>query len=414
MSIYSYTAKNNTTGEIVNNEIEAESENSAIKSIKASGYVVLDLEAKDKKGLSLFSSTSSNSIARVKAKDKVLFFRQLSTLMNAGLPLSQSLKNVGEQTTNKRLKTVIFGILTDIEGGGSFSSALAKYPKVFTPLMISLIAAGETSGTLDKSLDRIAIQTEKDADIVGKIRGAMIYPLIVLLVMIGVVTFMLVKVLPQVNVLYQAFPGQSLPIETKILLIISNFIIKYWWIVIIVIALMVYGWIKWLRTSGGRKIFDRFKLHTPPFNKLFQKVYMSRFSRTASTLVGSGVPLLQTLQITADAVSNTLVKESILRASEKVKTGKSLGEALTGDPNFLPLVPSMLKIGEASGSIEQMMNKTADYYEKEVDNEIQNISSLIEPVMMVILGLVALMIVAAVLLPVYGLAASGAVSGGGV
>ena len=414
MSIYSYTAKNNTTGEIINNEIEAETENSAIKSIRTSGYVVLDLKLKEKKVFSLSDKTNSNSKARIKSKDKVLFFRQLSTLMNAGLPLAQSLRNVGEQTTNKHLKTIIFSILTDIEGGNSFSSALSKYPKVFTPLMISLVAAGETSGTLDKSLDRIAMQTEKDADIVSKIRGAMIYPLIVLLVMIGVVTFMLVKVLPQVNVLYQAFPGQSLPIETRILLDISTFIIKYWWLVIIAVVLIIYGWFRWIRTDGGRRTFDRLKLQTPPFNKLFQKVYMSRFSRTASTLIGSGVPLLQTLQITADAVSNTLVKESILKASEKVRVGKSLSESLTGDPNFLPLVPSMLKIGETSGSVEQMMNKTADYYEKEVDNEIKNISTLIEPIMMVVLGLIALLIVAAVLLPVYGLAASGAVSGGGV
>lgn len=411
MSIYSYTARNSSTGEIIKDSIEAESEKSAVGIITKNGLVVLDLSLKDRASASSFSS---NSKARIKAKDKILFARQLSTLMNAGLPLVQSLRNVADQTTNKHFKTIISDLISSVEGGSTLSNAMSKYPRIFNTITISLISAGETSGTLDKSLERIAMQLEKDADIVSKIRGAMIYPIIVFVVMIGVVTFMLVEVLPQVNVLYSAFPGASLPIETRILLDISQFIIKFWWLIIILIVLGGFGWLRWIRTDGGRRFFDSLKLKVPPFNRLFQKVYMARFARTAGTLIGTGVPLLQTLQITADSVSNVLVKQSILNASEKVRVGKSLSSSLEGDPNFLPLVPSMLKIGETSGSVEQMMDRTADYYEKEVDNEIKNISTLIEPIMMVILGLIALMIVAAVLLPVYGLAASGLVSGGGV
>ena len=406
---FSYTAKNNATGQIVKSNIQAETEKEAIKSVKSQGLILLDL--KQKSGV---VRNNGSSRARIKAKDKVLFARQLSTLMNAGLPLTQSLRNVASQTNNKHLKSVINDIVISVEGGSSLSMAMSKFPNVFNQLTISLISAGEASGTLDKSLDRIAAQLEKDADIISKIRGAMIYPIIVLLVMVAVVVFMLVKVLPQVNVLYQAFPGASLPIETRILLAISHFIISFWWVLVIIIVVGGFFLFKWLKTSGGKSFFDRVKLRTPPMSRLFQKVYMSRFSRTSSTLIGSGVPLLQVLQITADAVSNGLVRQSILKASEKVKAGKALSDSLEGDTNFLPLVPSMLRIGETSGSVEQMMTKTADYFEKEVDDEIKNISSLIEPVMMVALGLIALLIVAAVLLPVYGLAASGAVSGGGV
>ena len=406
---FAYTAKNNATGQNIKSNIQADTEKDAIEALKAQGLIILDL--KQKSGI---IGQSKGSRTRIRAKDKVLFARQLSTLMNAGLPLTQSLRNVASQTGNKHFKSVINNIVISVEGGKSLSSAMSKYPTVFNQLTISLIAAGESSGTLDKSLDRIAVQLEKDADIVSKIRGAMIYPIIVLLVMIGVVVFMLVKVLPQVNVLYQAFPGSSLPIETKILLAISHFITSFWWLLLIIIVVGGFFLFRWLKTDGGKSFFDRLKLRTPPFSRLFQKVYMSRFSRTSSTLLGSGVPLLQILKITADAVSNTLVRDSILKAAEKVKSGKALSDSLEGDANFLPLVPSMLRIGETSGSVEQMMSKTADYYEKEVDDEIKNISALIEPVMMVALGLIALLIVAAVLLPVYGLAASGAVSGGGV
>lgn len=406
---FAYTAKNNATGQNIKSNIQADTEKDAIEALKAQGLIILDL--KQKSGI---IGQSKGSRTRIRAKDKVLFARQLSTLMNAGLPLTQSLRNVASQTGNKHFKSVINNIVISVEGGKSLSSAMSKYPTVFNQLTISLIAAGESSGTLDKSLDRIAVQLEKDADIVSKIRGAMIYPIIVLLVMIGVVVFMLVKVLPQVNVLYQAFPGSSLPIETKILLAVSHFITSFWWLLLIIIVVGGFFLFRWLKTDGGKSFFDRLKLRTPPFSRLFQKVYMSRFSRTSSTLLGSGVPLLQILKITADAVSNTLVRDSILKAAEKVKSGKALSDSLEGDANFLPLVPSMLRIGETSGSVEQMMSKTADYYEKEVDDEIKNISALIEPVMMVALGLIALLIVAAVLLPVYGLAASGAVSGGGV
>jgi type IV pilus assembly protein PilC len=281
---------------------------------------------------------------------------------------------------------------------------MAKHPRAFNQVYISLIAAGETSGTLDAALERLAIQQEKDADLSSKIRGALTYPIVVLLVMGAVVTFMVVKVLPQVKNIYDGLPGSNLPLVTRALLAFSDFVIHFWWVVLLVIVLLVFFGTRWARTGPGKEVIDKLKMKMWPTGPLFMKMYMARFARTGSTLIASGVPLLQMLSITGNAVNNVHILRSINRAIDKVKGGKSLADSIENDPNFLPLVPNMLRIGEQSGAIEQMLDKVADYYEKEVDNEVAAISSIIEPVMMVLLGVVAFTIVAAVLLPIYSLA----------
>lgn len=400
MLTYHYTARNPSTGKQVKADVQADSEGAAVKLISAEGLVPIDIRLGDK-GFGTLGSRFKN---RVKTKDRVLFSRQLSTLINAGLPLLQALQSVARQTTNKALKVVLAKVIADIEGGSTLAAAMGKHPRVFNQVYISLVAAGETSGTLDAALERLAIQQEKDADLQSKIRGAMMYPIIVLLVMGGVVGFMVVKVLPQVKTLYAGLPGAKLPFITTLLLGLSDLIIKFWWIAILLVVLAVFLTSRWARTGPGKLVIDKFKMKAWPVGPLFMKVYMARFARTGSILVASGVPLLQMLEITSNAVSNVHIQASIHRAIEKVKGGKSLADSLDNDPSFLPLVPNMLRIGEQSGAIEQMMGKVADYYEKEVDTEVANISSIIEPVMMVILGVVAFIIVAAVLLPIYGLA----------
>jgi type II secretory pathway component PulF len=197
--------------------------------------------------------------------------------------------------------------------------------------------------------------------------------------------------------------GVSLPLVTQILLAISHFTTKYWWIVLILLGVAAFFGSRWARTLGGRTVIDKAKMRAWPIGKLYMKMYMARFARTGTTLVASGVPLIQVLEITGEAVDNVHIENSLKKATEKVKGGKSLSESLEGDPNFLDLVPSMLQIGEQSGALETMMAKVADYYEKEVDNEIKNISTIIEPVMMIIMGIIAITIVAAILLPIYGL-----------
>lgn len=396
MLSFSYEAKDAKTGKKVKAQVQADNEQAAAKLIREQGLTPLSIRAD-------IDHAGGRFRGRIKTKDKVLFSRQLSTLINAGLPLVQSLRSVSQQTTNKSFKLVINQLITDVEAGSAFSAALERHPTVFNRVFVSLVAAGETSGTLDKALARLADQQEKDADIISKVRGAMIYPLIVLLVMIAVVIFMVVKVLPQVQSIYEGLPGVSLPILTRVLLAVSHFITHFWWIVIIVIALISFFGSRWARTLGGRSIIDSFKMKAWPVGPLYMKLYMARFARTGTTLVGAGVPLIQMLEITADAVDNVHISDSLHHAIEKVRGGKALSEAISNDPNFLELVPNMLRIGEQSGSMEDMLAKVADYYEKEVDNEIKAISTIIEPVMMVAMGLIAIIIVAAVLLPIYGL-----------
>jgi len=399
MLSYKYTARDPATGEYVKANVEADSEQAAAKLIRKEGLVAIDIQLAEKgtKGV-------GGHFNRVKTKDKVLFSRQLSTLINAGLPLVQSLRSVSNQTTSKPLKVVLAKVIGDVEAGLTLSAAFSKHPQVFNQVYVSLIAAGEASGTLDKALERLAIQQEKDADLISKIRGAMVYPLIVLLVMGLVLGFMLVKVLPQVQTLYEDLPGANLPLITTILLAISNFVIHQWYIVVIILVIMAFFTTRWARTLGGKRVIDKWKMRAWPIGPLFMKVYMARFARTGTTLVASGVPLLQVLQITSDAINNIHIQESISKAADKVKGGKALSDSITGDPNFLVLVPNMIRIGEQSGSLEQMLAKTAEYYEKEVDDEVKSISTIIEPVLMVVLGVVAFIIVAAVLLPIYGLA----------
>lgn len=392
---YRYEAKDAKTGKKVKAYVQAENVQAAAKTIHSQGLTPLNIE--------LQKNQTGHRFNRIKTKDKVLFSRQLSTLINAGLPLVQSLRNVEHQTTNKAFKVIITGIIADVESGKAFSKALEKYPDVFNRVYVSLIAAAETSGTLDKGLERLADQQEKDADIVSKVRGAMIYPLIVLVVMAAVVLFMVVKVLPQVQSIYAGLPGVSLPILTRFLLAVSHFIIHFWWLMIILLVAFVFFGSRWARTLTGRSVIDKAKMRAWPIGHLYMKLYMARFARTGTTLVAAGVPLIQMLEITADAVDNVHIAGSLHRAIDKVKGGKSLSQSIENDPNFLELVPNMLHIGEESGAMETMLEKVATYYEKEVDNEIRAISTIIEPVMMIIMGLIAITIVAAVLLPIYGL-----------
>ena len=400
MLTYSFTARDPKSGNKINSTVQASDEHHAVKHIKEQGYLPLEITLTKDEGA---KNGLTNLANRISTKDKVIFSRQLSTLINAGLPLVQSLRAVQEQTSKKSFKQILANTISDVEGGSSFSDALAKHPKEFNAVYVNLVAAGETSGTLDGALERLANQQEKDAEIVSKVRGALIYPLIVVLVMIAVVIFMLTAVLPRVQELYKGLPGAHLPFITVILLDLSNFITHFWWVCLLILAGGGYYFSRWSKTGPGRETMDRLKIRAWPFNNLFMKMYMARFTRTSQTLVASGVPLLQIMDIVGKAVDNTQIAHSLNTAADKVKGGKALSESLTGDTNFLSLVPQMIKIGEQSGSMEAMLGRTADYYEKELDNEIKTISSLIEPLLMVVMGIAALVIVAAVLLPIYGL-----------
>ena len=401
MATYTFTAKDGITGQKVKDFIDAETEQAAAKILISKGLSPLEIKAEKKTGV---SADISGIRRRIPTKQRVIFSRQLATLINAGLPLVQSLRTVLDQTKNKNLQAIIAKVISDVEAGKSLSESLGKHPQVFDQVYISLVAAGEASGTLDLALDRLALQQEKDAEIVSKVRGAMVYPIIVIVVLMAVVTFMLLSVLPQVESLYKNLPGAKLPLVTTVLLAISKTIINYWWIVAAAIVAGAFILRKWSKTPAGKEILDGLKLSAWPIAPLFRKLYMARFARTSATLAAAGVPMIKMLSTTGNAVNNVHVSRSIDKAIEQVKGGKALSEALKHDPYFLDLVPDMIHIGEQSGQLDAMLGRVADYYEKEVDTQIKSISTIIEPLMMLVVGVMALIIVAAVLLPIYGLA----------
>jgi type IV pilus assembly protein PilC len=391
-----YTAKNKDSKQ-VSGLVEAESESAAAKLLIAQGLAPLDIKVKENSN-SIFSKISN----RISTKDKIIFTRQLATLINAGLPLTQSLRTVAEQSGSKQLALVIQQVTSSVEGGVTLAESISKHPKVFNDVYVALVAAGESSGTLDQALELIATQQEKDAEMISKIRGALIYPVIVLFVIMGVVAFLLTTVVPQIELLYNDF-NKDLPFLTSIMIAVANLIINFWWLMIMMGIGGAFLLSRWFKTKSGQIVVDNIKIKIPLFGDLFQKLYMARFCRTGQTLMQTGVPMLEMLRITARAVDNMHVAAAIDRASEKVKGGKALSEALSKEPTFLALVPQMLKIGEQSGAIDKMMDKAATYYENELDTKIKTISTVIEPVLMVFLAIVVGGIVLAILVPVYGL-----------
>ena len=397
MKKFNYEARDQATNKIIKSTIQADSETAAARLLIKQGFVPLNVKEQIGDGSFLARITG-----RITTKDRVMFTRQLATLIGAGLPLAQSLHTVTEQTANKQLQSVIQEITVSVEGGKSLSESFGKHPKVFNEVFISLISAGEMSGTLDEALRRIANQQEKDAAVAGKIKGALTYPLIVLVVIGAVMGFMLFTVVPQVEKLYDDL-GKPLPWLTQIMVDASSFLAQFWWLVLIGLGIGVYFFIQYLKTENGIKFADTFKLRVPLFGKMFQKLYMARFARTGQTLLSSGVSMLDMMKITSNAINNVLIEAAIVRAAEKVQGGKALSTALEPEDSIAPLVPQMIKIGEQSGRIDEMMGRVAQVYEDELDEQIRTISTAIEPILMVVLAVVAGGMVGAVLFPIYNL-----------
>lgn len=402
---YVYKAKDTKTGQIITAGVKAESAESAAKLLVKQN--LFPLEIKERSDSDILARIGL--IGRITTKDRVLFTRQLSTLINAGLPLARALRTVQDQIKNKKFNEIISAVVASVEGGSSLSNAFAQYPKVFNEIYVALVAAGETSGTLDKALLRLATQQEKDAAIASKIRSAMIYPLIVVALIIGVIIYMLTSVVPQVAALYKDL-HKDLPFLTQMLVVVANFLTTFWWAAIIVIGILIFVGRNFLKNEKIQLDLDRLKIKLPLVGTLFEKLYMARFARTMNTLLASGIPMLQALDTTKRAISNRVVEADLEHAIVEVRGGKALSAALESRHSFLILVPQMTKIGEESGALDDMMERTASYFEDEVDEAVKNISTTLEPVMMVVLGGMVALVIAAVLFPVYSLVGSGGTS----
>ena len=397
MKKFTYEARDQANGKVTKSTVQADSESAAARLLIDQGFTPLNIKEQTE-----YNNPIASLAGRITTKDKVVFTRQLATLIGAGLPLAQSLNTVLEQTQNKKLQSIIQEVTASVEGGKTLADSFAKHPTVFDAVFLALVGAGELSGTLDESLQRIADQQEKDAAITSKIKGALTYPIIVLIVIFGVMAFMLFTVVPQVEKLYKDLK-QQLPFITQIMVGAADFLAHFWWLAIIIVGIGIYFLLQYLKTDAGIKTKDTVKLNIPIFGQMFRKLYMARFARTGQTLLGTGVSMLDMLNLTAKAVNNTIIGKSILRAAEKVKGGKALSDSLKPEDYILTLVPQMIKIGEQSGRIDEMLGKAAQVYEDELDEQIKTISTSIEPILMVVLAIVAGSMVAAILLPIYSL-----------
>ncbi len=338
-------------------------------------------------------------------KDLVTFTRQFATMIDAGLPLVQCLEILGSQTENKTFANAIVKVRGDVEGGSTFADALKRHPRIFDDLYANMVAAGEAGGILDTILNRLAVYIEKNVALKKKIKGAMTYPTIVMVIAIGVVAVMLIFVIPSFAKMFTDFGG-TLPAPTQIVLNLSNVFVKWWWLIGLGIAAPIVGIKQFYRTNRGREIMDDMFLKLPVVGILIRKVAVAKFTRTLSTLITSGIPILEGLDIVARTAGNKTVEKAILKTKQGISEGKTIAEPLKQTNVFPPMVVQMISVGEAAGALDTMLGKIADFYDEEVDSAVGALTSMLEPILMVFLGVTLGFMVIAMYLPVFKLASA--------
>lgn len=397
----------NSTGKAVTGSLEAADRTAVMQSLtnqnlrpisikegvaKTSGFSFLDFLGKDK----------------VKNDDLVMFTRQLSAMVGAGVPLVRALNSQHDHTESKSLKHITEGIIKDVEGGAQLADALAKYPNTFNDVYINMVRAGEAAGILDDILKRLAMQQEKNATIRKKIKSAMTYPMVLIFITVAAFFGLMLFVIPQIGKILKDLggPDAELPGITLFMLGLSDFIMGWWWLLIPAMIAGVIFFLRYIKTPQGKAIFHRFVLKLPMIKELIKKVAIARFARTFSALMGAGVAVLEALDVTAHAVGNVVYENALLDAAEQVKNGKNLSTVIEANPLFPAIVSQMLAVGEETGQTDAVLVKVADFYEEEVDVAIDGVSAIIEPVMIVIMGTMVGLIAASVMTPIAGLAQS--------
>ena len=338
---------------------------------------------------------------KVKPKSLQVFARQFATMIAAGVSVVGALVTLEEQTDDKNLAEVIADVRSEVEGGIILSKALARHPRVFNRLFVAMVEAGESSGTLDTVLDRVATQIEKETQIKRRVKGAMVYPAVVITFACLVLTFMLLFIVPVFVKVFASLNGQ-LPKPTQIVMQLSYALRNYWFVIFPAIGGLIYGFRRFIRTERGRQVWDRFKLRIPmKIGDVVHKIALARFSRTLSTLMSSGVDIIRALEITGATSGNWVVEEAVTQIRTRVHEGVPISQPLQEDPVFPPMVGQMVKIGEETGELDQMLGKVADFYEDEVDSSIQSLTSIIEPILMIGVGIMVGTIVISMYLPMF-------------
>ncbi|MDD5693190.1 MAG: type II secretion system F family protein [Patescibacteria group bacterium] len=396
MATFEYTV-HDKGGKITSGKIEGDTKENIAQILINQGTtpVVITKISKD----SVFEKFKSFGL--VPAGEKVLFAEELATLINAGVPIAQALSILGKQTSNKKLKRVIEALTKDVESGLSLSTAMEKHPEVFAPVFVNMTRAGEVGGTMDEALNKLAEQLAKDHELVAKIRGAMIYPAVILVAMTGAMIYMMLTIVPQLQKMFEDLGGK-LPLTTRSLIWISAALTKYLVVTIIVIVFIVLAF-RWAKKNifAFNLLIHKFLLKIPVFGKLIKKVNIAHFARTLGSLLSSGVNVQDALNIVADSTTNLVFKEAIEKTAQKVQNGQTIAENIKNYSVFPALVSQMVAVGEETGSLDSILEKVANFYDREVDNITKNLTVLLEPMIMVFIGILVGYMIISIITPIY-------------
>ena len=405
MATFAYVGRTRS-GAVKKGELSAKTRDEAVDQLRKQSVVVTSLEEK-KSGAGGFNVNLSFG-SGLTDKDLVVFTRQFGTMINAGLPLVQCLEILSTQSENKVLRETIGEVKTQVEAGSTFSDALRRHPKVFDDLYVNLVHAGEVGGLLDTILTRLAKYIEKAMKLKGQIKSAMIYPAAILGVAVVVIAVLMIWVIPIFAKMFNELSGgkMGLPGPTQLVIDISNVFTSYWWVMLIVIGATVFGMKKYYATSQGRMAIDKLLLKTPVFGDLIRKASVAKFTRTLGTLLASGVPLLDGMTICAKTAGNKVIEETLVNARVSISGGKTIADPLAASGVFPKMVTHMIAVGESTGALDAMLGKIADFYEDEVDQAVASLTALLEPAMMVFLGIVIGFIVIAMYLPIFKMASA--------
>lgn len=396
---FNYKAKIQT-GEIIEGTIDTPDENIAVDILHSKGYVVLSLTPLKK---DLFKTDINLVLSKPTTKDIVIFTRQLSTLVDADMPLAEGLRTLARQVEKPTFKKIITEVSEAVEAGSSLSSALSKYPKLFSTFYIKLVQSGEVTGKLHESLLYLADYLERSQGITSKIRGALAYPAFVVFALVVVTFIMVIYVLPQLLTIFEEAGTIQLPLTTRILIWTTSFINTYlYYLVLGVLALIYLGW-SYIRTPAGQEWIDNAKINFPSLGMVVRNLYLARIAESLSTLIKAGIPILDALKITSDLVGNANYKKIMLAAEENVRGGGAISEILEKHAEVPPLFTSMVAIGEKTGKLDFMLEHLSKFYKSESDNTIDSISQLIEPILVFLLGIAVAILVSSILLPIYNL-----------
>jgi type IV pilus assembly protein PilC len=392
MALYEYTARS-STGQIQKGQLEAQSTEEVSAHVRKNRMILVSVRQAPK-------AIKLGMGPRIKTRDIVIFTRQFATMINAGLPLVQSLTILAQQSENKALQEVTRAVVYDVEAGNTLADAFAKHPKAFSDLYVNMVAAGEAGGILDTILLRLAVFLEKNDALIRKVKGAMIYPGVILSVAGIAIAVLLVFVIPTFQEMF-ASVNMELPLPTRVVIGLSDGLITYWWVILAAIGLGIFGIRKYYGTPVGRKNLDSMLLRAPVLGDIIRKSAVSRFTRTLGTLISSGVSILDGLEITAKTSGNRVVHDAVMESRQSIAGGETIAAPLERSKVFPPMVISMIAVGEQTGGLDEMLAKIADFYDEEVDVAVSALLSLMEPVMIVVLGVIVGGMVIAMYLPIF-------------